>query len=217
MARPVVVCPLQFELRELRRHGVGRRAGLARCGLGGAGVRAWAARFTPRVDAPRVILAGTAGGLRGGAATGSAYAVSEVVDQTGRRWPTAWPPPSGVRTAIVLHSETVLTTSEEKRRAGERFGAELVDMESGVFAEIATARGWHWAVVRGVSDDADAVLPADIGAWLHPGGRLRPLRIARSLARHPTLLGPALRVQAGGRRALRSVAEVVVRLLDLDE
>jgi hypothetical protein len=218
MSTPVVVCPLRFEQGELRRHGVGRRATLDCCGLGAAGVREWAGQFTPPSPddggAPRVVLAGIAGGLRPHMSTTTAYVASTIVDSTSRRWEPTWPGPTGTATAAILQADAVLTTPQSKRDAAARFGADLVDMESAAFAELAAARGWRWTVVRGVSDDDAAALPADIGDWLHPSGRLRPLRIASTLARRPALLGPALRVRADGKSALRSVAAIVNALLE---
>lgn len=211
MDRPIVVCPLRFEFAVLERAGLGRRARLECCGPGAAAMRSW----VERCDAgTRVLLAGLAGGLRPGNAAGSAWMASAIVDASGRRWAPSWPGPHDAPTAVIVESGSALTTPAAKRACARHSGADLVDLESAAFAEAAAARGWRWAVVRGVSDDAAAALPPDVERWVDARGRSRPVRAILSLARRPSLIGPVLRVRSDGLTALRSAAELLATLLD---
>lgn len=178
--------------------------------MGAAAVRSWVERFDAGMP---VVLAGLAGGLRPGFAAGSAWVASAIVDESGRRWAPSWPAPPDAPTAIIFESGTALTTPAAKLECARRSGADLVDMEAASFAQAASARGWRWAVVRGVSDDAAAALPQDIERWLDARGRLRPVQVCVSLLRRPALIGPVLRVRADGSKALRSAADLIERQL----
>ena len=81
MAGPaaIVVCPLEFERRALRRAGLSG-CELACCGPGANALRSWAQDRKP--DGP-VILCGLAGSLREGFATGRAYVVTTVIGEDG--------------------------------------------------------------------------------------------------------------------------------------
>ena len=85
---------------------------------------------------------------------------------------------------------------EDERAAVARAGADLVDLESVAFAEIATDRGWRWAIVRGVSDDAGSPLPAGVESWVDRRGRSRPLRTAGAVVRHPAMVASLVRLGA---------------------
>jgi hypothetical protein len=199
-ARAVVVVPTIFERRAL-----GRLDGPVEIsGPGPNAVRAWAAAATfPR--ATHLIVAGVAGGLRPTAPIGLARIVSEVRAADGRvaasfALATAW---------RVVGVDRVVATPEEKRILAERTGADIVDMESHAFVEVAADRGWRLTIVRGVSDGVDDALPEGLERLVTPMGGLRPLRTAAFVARRPTLI-PALREL--GRRttlAMRSVRAIV--------
>ena len=70
-------------------------------------------------------------------------------------------------------------------------GALVVDMESHLAGEAARAAGLPFAVLRCVSDNAEAMLPPAILAAMRPDGGLAPGAMLASVARQPGQL-PAL-------------------------
>lgn len=207
---PIVVCPLDFERRRLRCAGLHRRFDLQCCGPGAAGVRRWAEGRDP--PGP-VVLCGVAGAVRDGFPAGSAYAAAAVVDGDGRRLVPALG--AGERDGPVVGSAgAALVTPDQKRAWAQRTGCDLVDLESAAFAEIAAARGWRWAVVRGVSDGPDTELPAGIDRWADETGRARLWPVLRALLGRRVTLAQLRRLRADGLAAMREAAGIVERMLE---
>jgi len=109
----------------------------------------------------------------------------------------------------VVSRGRIVVSAREKRALGEETGADLVDLESAAFAETATARGWSWGIVRGVSDDVGTDLPAGVGSWTDDRGRTRPLRVLADVLRRPASIASLLRLRRDGERALREVADLL--------
>lgn len=201
-----IVCPLEFERSALR--GLARRPGvrLHRCGPGAAAVAAWAeAAGIPR-GAP-VVLAGVAGGLGDGVPGGSAIEAAAVL---GDGCPAGgWRPAAAVTAlprATVVSVVAPITDAAGKRAERARSGADVVDLEAAAFVREAEARGWRWAVVRGVSDGAGDALPAGVEGWTDADGRTRVASVAAGIVRRPALLPEVLRLGARSRRAMAAVA-----------
>jgi hypothetical protein len=207
-----IVCPLAAEAAVLGP--LARRLGaeLGRSGPGEAAMAAWCNASPP---ADLVVLAGIAGGLTAARPVGSALAASAVVDGCGTRWEARWNGLAAIApTAVVTGSSTLVATPEGKRALALSTGAELVDMESSVFARWATTNGRAWLVVRGVSDGVDDALPDGLASLVAPDGRTRPLAVASLLLRRPSLV-PSLGVLgARTKTAMRAVASLVDTLID---
>jgi hypothetical protein len=88
-------------------------------------------------------------------------------------------------------------------------GAELVDQESLAFVEAARLASWRWAIVRGVSDDADSRLPRHIARWVRADGRTNGPAIVCDLCRRPTDLWRLVVLGRAARRAMNAVSEAV--------
>ena len=209
--RPIIVCPLRYEWKRLRRVVHVSRFDWLCCGPGAAGVRRAAEVIgeTRRV----VILAGLAGGLTQRAKAGTALFVAEVVDPVSHeRWRPAWPAiqsSAAMRTCIITSTGVSVTTTAEKASLAARSGADAVDLESVSFAKAATARGWRWGIVRGISDGPDQSLPQGIDQWVGANGRTNLGSVLMSLARQPMLI-PQLRIVASnGKAALRSACTLI--------
>jgi hypothetical protein len=184
-------------------------------GAPGAGPIAGSPRAAS-VSEPPVILAGLAGSLRGSFPPGRAFIISTVIAPDGRQYRAAIDDRDaehrGVR-AVLASSAAVLTDPEEKRAFAEKTGADLVDLEGGIFAEAATMLGWRWMIVKGVSDGPAERLPPRIGAWVGADGRVRAGAVAASLLRRPWDLRRVRRLRAQSVRAMEAVAELVARRL----
>ncbi len=216
-SRPIIVSPLEFERRALRRAGLGQRCRLLCCGPGSGGIQQWAASVTLIAPATQpVILAGLAGSLRKTYMTRSAHLISTVIGDDGRQWAPAF----GSRVqmtdqsgSIIASSATTLTTPIEKRAFADRSGADLVDRESAAFAEAATQRGWLWAIVRGVSDGVEETLPPQLDDWIDQAGRAKAAAVLGGILRHPGVVRDIGRLRADGLAAMQAVAKLIYTML----
>ena len=75
------------------------------------------------------------------------------------------------------------------------------------------ARGWPWAIVRGVSDTVDESLPPAIESLLDERGRPRVLRAALFVATHPHLLPLLRRLGARTTSTMAAVRPLVAALV----
>ncbi|MCH8344406.1 MAG: hypothetical protein IH983_10500 [Planctomycetes bacterium] len=216
-SRPIIVSPLEFERRALRRAGLGQRCRLLCCGPGSRGIQHWAASVTLVAPATQpVILAGLAGSLRKTYMTRSAHLISTVIGDDGRRWAPTFGSPLQMTNrsdSIIASSATTLTTPIAKRAFADRSGADLVDRESAAFADAATQRGWRWAIVRGVSDGLQETLPPQIDDWIDQTGRAKASAVLAGILRHPAVLRDIGRLRADGLAAMQAVAKLICTML----
>ncbi len=216
-SRPIIVSPLEFERRVLRRAGLGQRCRLLCCGPGSGGIQHWAASVTLIAPATQpVILAGLAGSLRKTYKTRSAHLISTVIGDDGRRWAPTFGsllPMTNQSGSIIASSATTLTTPIAKRAFADRSGAELVDRESAAFADAATQRGWRWAIVRGVSDGWQETLPPHIDDWIDQTGRAKASAVLAGILRHPGVVRDIGRLRADGLAAMQAVAKLICTML----
>jgi nucleoside phosphorylase len=208
-SHPIVVCPLEHERRMLERHGVGRRAALHCCGVGGDAVRRWATAIGEQRGP--VVLAGVAGALSTDVRVGEAHVIAEI--RAGDE-ALARPPLGHEGGAVLAAAEAPVLDPAERRQLAASTGAGMVDLESAAFARLADERSWRWGIVRGVSDDGTEGLPPLIAGWIDDRGRVRPGRIAVDLLRRPRLVAPMSRLRRQSAEALAAVARSVLDLLD---
>jgi adenosylhomocysteine nucleosidase len=115
-------------------------------------------------------------------------------------------------------STRVLFTPEEKAQRGRATGAIAVEMESGVHAAFAAARGLPFLVLRVVLDAVDMRLPAVAGLTT-PQGDVRPFKAAVYAATHPHHLPVLLalrRTQTVAAHALTRLCHALFSLLSRD-
>lgn len=208
----VIVCPLEFERRSLRRAGIPAGWRIECCGPGARGVDRWAAERGGSIPKEAmVILAGLAGGLHPAIAAGNAMVASEVVSSDRSE---SWKPSMTFSDAsyVVTSADHPIATPDDKRRLHERTRADLIDMESASFARQAIARGWRWGIVRGVSDDARMSLPPRIERWVNDRGDSRPAAVAAALLRRPWMLPRVLRLGRMGKLAMSAAAGLIRQL-----
>jgi hypothetical protein len=214
---PLVVCALEFERRALLRHPLTEIPEIQCCGPGTAGVSQWSQQ---RGSENRlVILCGLAAGLDPAIASGEARIVTEVIDaRTGRRWaPNAFEEmdhQGSIPLTVLAASEKILCDATAKRDLHAKTGAHLADLESAAFADAATARGWRWAIVRGVSDAAADSLPFEAARFIDARGRTQPLEVAKCLTFRPSLLMDLLRLRPHSTAAMSAVSQLVQNMIN---
>jgi adenosylhomocysteine nucleosidase len=104
-------------------------------------------------------------------------------------------------------SAKILFTPEEKAQRGKEIGAIAVEMESGVHAAFAAARGLPFLALRIILDGVDMRLPA-IKGLTTPEGDVRALKAALHVATHPHHLPTLLAL----KRARATAAEAIRRV-----
>ena len=198
----VVLCPLEFERRCFRRYA---KLPAVTIGPGANGVRrAFANRaHWPYPNPSLIILVGTAGALNSKFTASSDAVIREVRSLDGRALH------SGVDArahATVVESPTIVASVEDKRALHSASGADLVDMESFTFATFAQNAGLRWAIVRGVSDDANSALPTQCQRFTDARGRSRIGQIFAAIARDPSLLVTLATLGKISHSAMRNAA-----------
>jgi nucleoside phosphorylase len=203
-------------MRRLMRGDLGRAARFTCCGAGAAAVRRWAQTTHPG-DRP-VLLAGLAGSLRPSLPAGTAWIVSEICDPAGcRRRQGTLPEGIDLPTCRGVSTHRAVRDPAARHTLAASSGADLVDLESLAFAEIAADRGWRWAVVRAVSDGPDHLLPPGVDRWIGPGGRVRTARVLASLIRRPWTAADLAGLRRSSLLALDELARLLGRLLPVLE
>lgn len=209
--RPLLLCPTEFEASRLQP--VARATG-AELQVIGVGVTCEAAvRQLAGQDARGriAVLAGIAGAIDDAATVGSAFMAERVVDEMGQtHHPTL--PCTGPRLALCC-SRVVVVGRGARNACANMTGAAMVDMESGPFARVASACGWRWGVLRGISDDASVELPEEVMRWLRPDGGTNWLPLAADLITKPRLWSPVRRMVRHASLALHSVSAGLPPLL----
>jgi adenosylhomocysteine nucleosidase len=183
-------------------------------GVGAARASA-AARWVLKTYPPRLVVAcGFAGSLDPSLAVGDVVLASTVVESDDLHWQVALPAELGdLRSGRLLTVPRLVTTARDKRALAGQYHAAAVDMESAAIAEV--CREWHvpCAVVRAISDAADADLSAQLVTLL-TGARVSPSRVLAALLRRPLLAVELWRLARDSRTAARRLADVLTRLID---
>lgn len=138
-----------------------------------------------------VILAGFSGGLSPEAKPGSIWAADTIVCETGAiTLPLLFPPnpENPIRSGTALYSENPLCTPMSKSEAKDRFKADIVDMESWVFATRMNSRHVPYAVLRAVSDGPGDGIPQEVCLWTGSNGKIHIPRVIFGLFRNPGLI-----------------------------
>jgi adenosylhomocysteine nucleosidase len=196
-------------LRLLRRSPRRDEIHVAVTGIGADRARACLERLLTPTVPQLVITAGYAGALRPGLHVGDVILASEVIDESGRMWPTAWP---AKRRGRVLTCARMIGDPEQKRDLGTKHAADAVDMESAALAEVCREKGVQFACVRAVSDDVATPLSPRLLRMLE-GGRVSAARVCGQLLRAPGLLPELVRLGRNTRVAGERLSEVLALLL----
>lgn len=108
--------------------------------------------------------------------------------------------------------EAVVARATDKARLARDYGAAAVDLESGVVAEVAEAAGVPFACLRAICDPAARDLPRAAVEALDERGRVRPMKMAGILARHPQDILGLIALGRDAARARRSLIRGAERL-----
>jgi hypothetical protein len=114
----------------------------------------------------------------------------------------------GIASGIGVTCDHVITSVKEKKQLGDRYNADVVDMESAVLLEELSV---PVAIVRVVSDDCASDLP-DIENAIAPDGSLKPLQMTFSFVQKPQA---AIRLIKGSLTGLRILERLTFRLFQL--
>ena len=116
-------------------------------------------------------------------------------------------------------SARVLFTPEDKAEQGKMTGAIAVEMESGVHASFAAARGLPFLVLRVILDPVGMALPV-IKGLTTPEGDIRPVKTVTHVITHPHHLPMLLelkRARATAAQAITKLCHVLFPLLEKGE
>lgn len=208
-----------FPAYELQRSGC--RLRLAPVGLRAALLSERGPALAADLASPLVVSAGTCGGLAPDLAAGDLVLPESVVGLQGERLnvtPGAHALAVGLapqaRRGLLLTRRDVLATPESKADSFRATGAAAVDLESALILAWASREGRPSLVVRAVADTARQHLPAELVELVTAEGRLRAGRAVALALTRPQTIPQALLLRRGTRRALRSVARLIVALVE---
>ncbi len=208
-----IVVGLRAEARIARALG-----GIVAIGGGGAaGAQAAASRLIAD-GATGLISFGLAGGLEPGLAPGSLVIAAEVIDGRGTSWPTdsALSARLGDRAGLLLAAVDIVATAAAKHALWSDTGALAADIESGAVAMAASQAGLPFATLRAICDPAQRDLPHAARTALDDAGRIRPLRLVRSLMQRPGQIGALIQLGQDAALARRALLTQVARIGPLD-
>ncbi len=119
---------------------------------------------------------------------------------------------TGIRFGRGISLDRLVTDPEEKRAMGNRFGVQVVDMESYWVAGVASERRVPFLAVRAVSDTLSQRLPP-FDRFLNPQGGWLGRRAALHFLSHPRDAMSLPWVFANSKRAVRNLTLFLGRLV----
>ncbi len=117
----------------------------------------------------------------------------------------------GVPVGTGVMCDRVITTVTEKRQLGDRYQADVVDMESAVLLEALPQA--KVAILRVISDDCSHDLP-DIAGAIGPDGSLHADLLARSFLKRPIA---ALKFISGSLQAVKTLEQLTLTLFNSEQ
>lgn len=107
-----------------------------------------------------------------------------------------------------LTSDRLIYSAHEKRQLGQRYEADVVDMEGVAALEVLSRFGVAVAMLRVISDDCHHDIP-DLTAAINSDGSLRSVPLAIALLRQPIAATQLISGALGGLQALQEVTTVL--------
>ena len=189
-----------------------------------------------RAGAEALLAVGFAGALAAGLWPGDLLLCTQVMVESGTRWPadsslleamggavperaaSTCPTPPAARSPSLhwgplVTLPRVVTTAGEKQRLGEETGALAVDMESAGVARCAAEARVPMAALRVITDDVDEQLPLDFNRCLDSDGQFHYGRLILLLARRPLAVGGLVRLGRHSAFAGRTLASFLAQSL----
>lgn len=173
-------------------------------GGGGAAGAATAVASLIAEGVTHLVSFGLAGGLAPGLPAGEIVVPERVRDGAGKTW-LADPALSmrfGPMHGVLLAAADIVATSAAKAKLWQETGTMAADLESGAVA----GAGLPFAILRAICDPAERDLPPAALTALDASGRIKPLALAGSLARHPGQIGALIGL---GRDAVKARAALL--------
>lgn len=153
------------------------RVAFVQCGMGPAAARAATQALLDGHAPAWVVSAGFSGALVDHLKVGDIVIGNELVDEQGHRLAIDVHMPqdaaAGRFVGRLLMTDRIVRTVAEKRTLHERHSALAVDMESLAVAQVCREAHRRCMVVRAVSDDLSADLPAEILSMVGETGAVR--------------------------------------------
>lgn len=166
---------------------------------------------------------GAAGALRHGE-PGDIVLAERVIDDSLREIATdasltetlarALEPVAPIHRGTLVSAPDPVTSVAGKRALAEASGAIAVDMESAAIADVASASGLPFVVVRVIVDRSDRAVPAAAIAGMD-GSRTRPGRVLAGLLKSPGETGDLVALGMAARRARRTLRDCAPILASL--
>jgi len=120
---------------------------------------------------------------------------------------------SGARVAgRIIASESVVATSNEKRRLG--VSGDAVDMESLWVMSAAAKRSVRAVVIRAISDSVDHDLPLDFDHVFDGQGRVSIVKVLGQVAKKPQRIAGLLRLAGDSEQAAQALARFLDAYID---
>jgi len=127
--------------------------------------------------------------------------------------PPAYIPTLIYRPGRIIAAPWIVSTPAEKAMLFRDTGALAVDMESSIARAAATELGVPFISLRAISDTASEVLDPAVLKMVNAFGRPRPLAIAGTLLRRPSLIPQLRQLGENARLAAANLAAAVVALV----
>jgi adenosylhomocysteine nucleosidase len=161
-----------------------------------------------------VVSAGFAGALDPGLKRNRTVLPGEVVDTEGRRFTVDGTGPAGESRPRLLTVDAIVRTATEKAALRERFGADLVDMESSAVADLCRERALRFLSVRVVSDEAEVDLPREIATLMTRSGSYRVGAALRAIWNRPSAVKDFWSLHEHAQEAADHLAEATLAAVE---
>lgn len=167
-----------------------------------------ATRLPEKVTSPLVtalIMAGVAGALDPTLRVGDV-----IIDDC----PAAWLPPIPFRAGKIYSADEIVGAPADKQRLFAQSGALAVDMEAAIARELAARSNIPFISLRTISDAAHELLDPAVLAMVDDFGRPRPMSVAGTLLRRPSLIPQLKQLAANSRIAAKQLATALASIVE---
>lgn len=162
-------------------------------------------------DHDRILITGICGGLAPYLNTGDVHIAQRVMTPHCPTIEVTWPIKNAKGT--MLTSENILASESAKRDAFERYGTEVVDMETYHISCACRDRAIPFAVIRTVCDTAGMSIPVWLPSLTHENGKANVLGAIKQILLKPRSLQTLLTMQQATKSASHALSAKVAQLL----